>query len=62
MKQIIQNYKNGELKLEEVPVPQLSPGRGLVKVLYSLISGGSSHRKPVVAKGTKPNKVLQCFG
>jgi polar amino acid transport system substrate-binding protein len=45
MKQIIQNYKNGELKLEEVPSPQLNRGSVLVKVLYSLISAGTEKTK-----------------
>lgn len=45
MKQIIQNYKNGELKLEEVPAPQLNQGSVLVKVLYSLISAGTEKTK-----------------
>ncbi|MEW6264413.1 MAG: bi-domain-containing oxidoreductase [Thermodesulfobacteriota bacterium] len=41
MKQILQNFKTGELKVEEVPRPQVRPGAVLVKNLYSLISAGT---------------------
>jgi len=38
MKQLLQSYKTGELKLEEVPTPTLKPGGVLVKNHYSLVS------------------------
>jgi predicted dehydrogenase/threonine dehydrogenase-like Zn-dependent dehydrogenase len=41
MKQIIQNYRTGELELAEVPVPLCSLNNILVKNLASLISIGS---------------------
>jgi len=41
MKQLLQNYKTGELKLEEVPAPALKPGGVLVKNHYSLVSAGT---------------------
>jgi len=41
MKQLLQNYKTGELKLEEVPVPALKPGGALIKNHYSLVSAGT---------------------
>jgi len=41
MKQLLQNYKTGELKLGEVPVPALKPGGVLVKNHYSLVSAGT---------------------
>jgi len=41
MKQLLQNYKTGELKLEDVPAPVLKPGGVLVKNHYSLVSAGT---------------------
>lgn len=41
MKQIIQNLKNGETILEEVPVPQVKPGHVLIKSTRSLVSLGT---------------------
>src|SRR5919109_923114 len=41
MKQIIQNFKTGELKIEEVPQPALKRGGVLVKNIFSLISAGT---------------------
>jgi len=37
MKQLLQNYKIGELKLEEVPTPALKLGGVLVKDYYSSV-------------------------
>ena len=45
MKQIIQNYKTGELKVDEVPTPQLRDGRVLVRTAYSVISAGTEKTK-----------------
>jgi len=41
MKQIIQSYKTGELRLEELPEPQLIPGMILVETKASVISVGT---------------------
>ncbi len=41
MKQIIQNYKTGELQLAEVPAPQLKRDTLLVRTAASLISVGT---------------------
>ena len=41
MKQLLQNYKTGELKLEEVPTLALKPGGVLIKNRYSLVSAGT---------------------
>jgi len=41
MNQVIQNYKTGELRLEEVPSPQLRTGGVLVETHYSLVSSGT---------------------
>jgi len=41
MKQLLQNYKTGELKLEEAPAPALKPSGVLVKNHYSIVSAGT---------------------
>jgi len=41
MKQILQNFKTGELTVEEVPVPSVRPGLVRVRNRYSLISSGT---------------------
>src|SRR5262249_21206535 len=41
MKQVVQNYRTGELKVEELPPPVLRPGGVLGRTAYSLISAGT---------------------
>lgn len=41
MKQITQNYKTGELKIEDVPSPLTKPGGAKIRTRYSLISAGT---------------------
>ncbi|WP_406720080.1 bi-domain-containing oxidoreductase [Streptomyces anthocyanicus] len=45
MKQVVQNYKSGELALLDVPVPGCKPGGVLVRTAYSLISTGTELMK-----------------
>lgn len=45
MRQIVQNYKTGELKIEEVPPPVLKPGGVLVRNAFSVISPGTERGK-----------------
>ncbi|MFE1511821.1 bi-domain-containing oxidoreductase [Streptomyces sp. NPDC058726] len=45
MKQVVQNYKTGELALLDVPVPGCKPGGVLVRSSYSLISTGTELMK-----------------
>jgi len=45
MKQIVQNYKSGELSLVDVPAPTSRPGGALVRSQYSLISVGTEMMK-----------------
>ena len=45
MKQVVQNYKSGELALLDVPVPACKPGGVLVRTTYSLISTGTELMK-----------------
>ncbi|MEO3848306.1 bi-domain-containing oxidoreductase [Streptomyces sp. B8F3] len=45
MKQVVQNYKSGELALLDVPAPGCRPGGVLVRTAYSLISTGTELMK-----------------
>ncbi len=41
MKQVVQNIRNGNLSIEDVPTPVASPGQVLIANQYSLISAGT---------------------
>ncbi|MFC4001644.1 bi-domain-containing oxidoreductase [Prauserella oleivorans] len=45
MKQVVQNYKSGELALLDVPAPASKPGGVLVRTMFSLISTGTELMK-----------------
>ncbi len=45
MRQVVQNYKTGELALLDVPVPMCKPGGVLVRTRFSLISTGTELMK-----------------
>ncbi|MER7706411.1 bi-domain-containing oxidoreductase [Kitasatospora sp. NPDC097605] len=45
MKQVVQNYKSGELSVLDVPVPGCKPGGVLVRSAFSLISTGTELMK-----------------
>jgi len=50
MKQVLQNYKSGELILEDVARPVCKPGCVLVQTAYSLVSSGTERMKVEQAK------------
>lgn len=50
MKQVIQNLKDGKLKVEEVPVPALRSSGVLVKNVCSLVSAGTERMLTELAK------------
>lgn len=52
MKQLIQNFKSGELILEEVPLPMLRQGFVLVENVYSLISAGTEKSTVEIGKAS----------
>lgn len=52
MKQLIQNFKTGELYVDELPAPSISSGMVLVENEYSLISAGTEKSTVKVAKAT----------
>lgn len=66
MKQIVQNYRTGELRVEDVPAPMCRPGGVLVRTAYSLVSAGTERMKvdqarmSLLAKArARPDKVKQ---
>jgi len=59
MKQILQNYKTGELRLAEVPPPALRAGGVLVATRASLISAGTEKMKVDVAKKSLLGKAME---
>lgn len=66
MRQVVQNYKTGELRLEEVPVPVCRKGRLIIRAHYSLVSTGTEKMKVTQARmnfvqmaKARPDKVKQ---
>ncbi len=66
MKQVFQNLKSGQICIEEVPVPRLSPGSVMVRVSVSLVSAGTERamidfaQKSLLAKArARPDLVRQ---
>ncbi len=59
MKQVIQNFKTGELYVDEVPLPSLSEGMVLVENHFSLISAGTERGTVKVAQANLINKARQ---
>lgn len=51
MKQILQNYRSGEITLAEVPLPRCAPNSILVRNAFSLISTGTE--RSIVSLGKK---------
>lgn len=50
MKQLIQNFKSGEMYVDEIPVPGISTGMVLVQNEFSLISSGTERGTVKVAQ------------
>ena len=68
MKQVVQNFRTGELKVEELPPPALRPGGVLVRTAFSLISAGTERTIVETAKNSllgkarsRPDLVRQVF-
>jgi predicted dehydrogenase/threonine dehydrogenase-like Zn-dependent dehydrogenase len=59
MKQVIQDFKDGELSVHEVPPPSLSPGFVLVRNHFSLISAGTERSSVSTAKASLLGKARQ---
>jgi len=66
MRQLTQNFKNGELKIGDVPMPAVKSGGVLVRNCFSLISAGTDRmmielaQKNIVGKAKeRPDLVKQ---
>jgi predicted dehydrogenase/threonine dehydrogenase-like Zn-dependent dehydrogenase len=59
MKQLIQNFKTGELYVDEVSMPAISMGMVLVENEYSLISSGTERGTVKVAQASLLGKAKQ---
>jgi polar amino acid transport system substrate-binding protein len=59
MKQVIQNFKSGNLYVDDVPMPSLSEGMVLVENEYSLISAGTERSTVKVAQANLLGKAKQ---
>ena len=56
MKQVLQNYKSGELAVKDVPAPRQSKGNVLVENTFSLISAGTEKSTVDMAKKSMVGK------
>ena len=68
MKQVVQNFRTGELKVEDLAPPALRPGGVLVRTACSLISAGTERttvetaRSSLIGKArSRPDLVRQVF-
>lgn len=59
MKQVIQNFKTGELYVDDVPKPSISRGMVLVENKFSLISAGTERGTVKVGKASLIGKAKQ---
>lgn len=59
VKQVIQNFKSGELYVDEVPAPSLAKGMVLVENKFSLISAGTERGTVKVGKASLLGKAKQ---
>jgi predicted dehydrogenase/threonine dehydrogenase-like Zn-dependent dehydrogenase len=59
LKQLIQNFKTGELYIDEVPMPSISNGMVLVENEYSLISAGTERNTVKIAQASLLGKAKQ---
>jgi polar amino acid transport system substrate-binding protein len=58
MKQVLQNYRTGELLLAEVPIPPITNGRILVRNQSSLVSAGTERQMIDLARKSLLGKAL----
>src|SRR5436190_662210 len=68
MKQLVQDFKTGEIKLVDVPAPAVLPGCVLVRNAFSLVSAGTERSTVEMAQASmlgkarkRPDLVKQVF-
>jgi len=59
MKQLIQSFKTGETYLEDIPVPQVSRGKVLIRTTHSLVSLGTERMLVEFGKANLVQKAMQ---
>lgn len=59
MKQVVQNFRTGELKVEELPPPALRPGGVIVRTAFSLISAGTERSTVETAQSSLVGKARE---
>jgi predicted dehydrogenase/threonine dehydrogenase-like Zn-dependent dehydrogenase len=59
MKQVLQDFRTGQLRVDEVPPPMLRPGGVLVRVARSLISAGTERTAVETAQSSLLGKARQ---
>jgi len=59
MKQVIQDFKTGDLYVDDLPVPSAAPGYVLVRNHFSLISAGTERSTVTTAKASLLGKARQ---
>lgn len=59
MKQIVQNFRTGDLIVEELPPPALKPGGVLVHTAFSLISAGTERTTVATGQSSLIGKALK---
>ena len=69
MKQLVQDFKTGDIKLVDVPPPVTAPGCVLVRNAFSLVSAGTEKATVAMAQASlvgkarlRPDLVRQVFG
>jgi predicted dehydrogenase/threonine dehydrogenase-like Zn-dependent dehydrogenase len=56
VKQLVQDFKSGEIKVVDVPAPQVAPGFLLVRTAFSLLSAGTERATVELAQSTMLGK------
>src|SRR4030042_5624395 len=59
MKQVVQDFKTGDLFVDDVPVPSVTAGFVLVRNHYSLISAGTERSTVSIGKASLLGKARQ---
>lgn len=59
MKQVVQNFRTGELKVDEIPPPVLKAGGVLVRTACSLISAGTERTTVKTAQSSLIGKAIE---
>ena len=62
MRQIVQNYNNGELCIADVPAPICRAGGVLVRSAFSLVSAGTERMKVSQARMTAGERMPETVG